>query len=567
MKNNFKKILSGLMLVTMVTGCNTTNSSSTSLNNNSTNSNSSSVIDSSKVTEAQWKAALSLDSFANVTIDAEMEMSYGLGVSYAAQSMVMESVASLTENVYYSELGMSAVIAIDKVKLQAEQEVSDEEFEIMMQMMATQQGGELVVEGDIYKIVLTQDSQKQYMEKDTDVTFYSYGYDSEEDKYLKTKQLGSFSDLFLEGFGEFYFADSFNDAEYDETTKSYVLDTADLLKITGSTEEDFGTATLIYTFENEKLLRLEASSSYESEEGKETTKYIYEYSNYGTTTVTLPTNVYTCEHNCETYDDYNDGFHYTYCDNCESVIEYEAHAFGDDFICSECGYFPERYEDLVIDGLDEAFEITVAYNELNDEIVGLYFYYDSSEYDENDNNILYYYVEGSESYIKETYSCELIDDTKCLYQVTYTYEFYGSEGGEALRDPISYTYTYEDHYFNDEVLEKDENCIANVVSTCEDCGHVEEHTEVVHNDHLELENPVEDEISFPNVDATCPDCGTSEDGTEYCLYWSDENVHKLGVLFGHKWYYSEYEHVYEDNICIYCGYEKVENIESTSHQH
>lgn len=469
MKSNFKKILSGLALLTLVAGCGEKTDSSS---NNTNSGNTSSVVSSSiapvdktEVTEAEWSNALDISKVNNITYDATLAQNASM--PYMSMDVTANQLMKIDNDKASLEVSATQKITIKKDAFMEEMGItSDAQFELSVEAIKTRYNATMTVseDGNTYTLdVPTMMVASQFVEKVTEETVNVYEYDAEEEKYYKATYLGNYRKEYVDPELEmFLFGDEYDLAEYDATKKAYHFDKEDLVSL-DMIDSEATAADMYYYFVNNELVKFEIVLT---EDGTNY-NYVYNAKDKGTTTVTMPAadNVIVCEHKGETYEGVNEEYHYTGCSECDSVLTYEKHTFDDDD-CTKCGYYPSTHEKLVIAG----FEVEVEYNELTGNAVNVYVTSDDSEWDSETRGVKYT-NEDTTNYVMETTTSSLVENETCLYLDTTAYKFY-NENGEEIASPI---YVYESHYEHSygAPVTTQNGCTVTDTSTCEDCGYVD----------------------------------------------------------------------------------------------
>ena len=207
MKNNLRKILSGLALVAMTTGCGLTkhsspadsspaaNSSSETPSSSVNDSSSTGPVDTYEVSEDEWKAAMDLTNYTNVTVDLEM----GINISNPLADFMSQSATGtatlknsdgkasvVQESVEYLSLIKEKLLAMAQ-EANPGLEITDDMLKTVAQNVFAQLLGEditidAIVETETdYTVAWSKTSMEAYVAKANDdlVDFYEY-YDEAE---------------------------------------------------------------------------------------------------------------------------------------------------------------------------------------------------------------------------------------------------------------------------------------------------------------------------------------------------------------------------------------------------
>lgn len=614
MKNNFKKIIIGLLMLSSFTGCsdlffnsslfNSSNLSSkiSDIINNSTSHNYSDnddgtfdeieseyPIESNEVSKDVWENALAISNLNNLTIElninAEIRNNPNLP-SYIKTGAIQKVYYKIANSKAEIHAEQSSVMNVDKEVLKETMNLNDEDAEIVIEQLAGQSNGTLEKEGDIYKIVITGYDSKEFLEKDTEETSYYYGFRENFNRYYKSKQLIGFEERALGNINIFLFADFFLEAEYDQTKKAYSLDAS---KIEGDMQKLGFEGNVYYYFTGTKLARIIFDGIAEQTQ----VKYVFNFTKYDSTSVVLPSNneLQPCDHITNTSNNYNEKYHYVNCTTCSHVLEYEEHEFGT-YGCKHCFYIPTEKEEFVIEGLDNEIKSSRVYNSLNGELYEIDFIYRGSGsaswhsiYDEEtDREGTEIRIGGAKQYIKALWKNEQISN-QCLVKRTITYYFFDVETNEEVLEPIvvetkrishelgesntiqdgckrtitnkcvncdyETSYNYYFHNYNEPIYgEKSDKCIVISSTSCKDCSHVEYRASTDHD------------ITFIILDKdnslgaiSCPDCGLSETGSyRYNFYGSEKHNIEFRTTRGNYISFEENHH-FEDGYCA-CGKEE-----------
>ena len=623
MKNNLRKILSGLALVAMTTGCGLTKHSSPAANSSSetpsssvNDSSSTGPVDTYEVSEDEWKAAMDLTNYTNVTVDLEMGMTASDPLSdFMSESAAGAATLKASDGKAFVSQTTNNTLEFDKATMaewtlealqQAYPDYNLTAEDITPEMVKEYVGllcssalkldvtAEDITETEnAYCVVYRSSSMEAYVAKATDdlVDFYEY-YD-EAELFVKQRTFGDFVEITAEFLDSgCFFADKYSAAEFDEDTNKYYLGTDVLARDFGLGTND--TVDIYYSFLNGKLTSVDFVMSYAEEGMNITETYSYTFKDYGATSVTLPAaeSVYACEHE-NTYESSNDEYHYTRCDDCYSVIEYAPHTMGD-HDCTECGYYPSSEEEVTVAG----FNLSLTKNDYNNTITSVTFVdmYDTvyNDYDfEGEENQTKFVSSTTTNYVIETTVSEDVAGTDCLVKDTVTYRFYDESHEEIADSIVAVSYRYN-HDF-DCSKSKDANCVVTDVYTCKECGFSYSDVYESHNPG----DPVKTEIDacHTSCTSTCLDCGKevdsyveahhtgarltlltqssngtggytgtatfscSECGDSYNGSYSTHNAGEYcGVYFmsDDYTYFDElyFAHQYEDGTCLICGAEE-----------
>lgn len=283
-------------------------------------------------------------------------------------------------------------------------------------------------------------------------------------------------------------ADDFEKATYDETKKCYTISMQYLAPAGETNPEDYKDLTIDLYFNKGQFVK----SEFEGEMHGVQSKTIVDVTSYGDAKVTLPTNIYECKH--EHHETRIDGhYHYVYCTECSSVIEYDVHHI-ENGACSECGFY------------ERALKETIKCS--NDDIhISFYENKETGEYSDVEFDHMTYsgYEYGKEIYVCAEESCDLVlylsreydlvdENDPCRLINKTTYEFY--KGDTKIHDDVViYDYDlvhklelvsysdetvpgYHDYYGADEV----HTCTVK----CTKCGKVFENVDCYLNNSTEL---------------------------------------------------------------------------------
>ena len=596
MKNNLKKVLSGLALVALTTGCGLKDKDSSSVTNTSSvpsssvsDSSSTGPVDTYEVTEAEWKEALDTSKMTNATANLDMSMkAVPLGVDYAWQQASGVGTFKIADNKAVMESQVSSYMEYDKEKTLAAMQaqlptLTMDQLKATLQAQAEQYEYKFSETDTTFRLEMYSYGGKQYVAKANDVLLDMYEYEEDLEKYVSYRGFGDFSGVVADGLGDYFYTEHYAAAEYDETTKKYHLDTEALSRYLelGSGE----TVDVYYSFLNGKLIGLDFVNTYAEESVSVTESYTYTFSSYGSTSVTLPSGdeIYVCTHE-STYESYNDEYHYTRCDDCYSVLTYEAHTMGDDD-CTKCGYYPLEEEEKVIAG----FNVTIRTNTHNNRVIEVYIEHDDWNWDETWTSKIYT-SESTTNYVTETTVSEAVAGETCKIKDTTTYKFFDADGNE-IADPIvvvdyhyehtyeldgAYTYeedgcntketykcdlcgdekVYEDtcHTHGEPVYGDHEGCVYEYAIYCSDCGELlESGTTEKHNLTFELVSEAvetEDDYIPATGTVTCSDCDFTYTGA--CSVYSMGSTHLVYMEIGSF----AFEHDYDENGDCFCGNHK-----------
>lgn len=622
MKNNLRKILSGLALVAMTTGCGLTkhsspadsspadsspaaNSSSETPSSSVNDSSSTGPVDTYEVSEDEWKAAMDLTNYTNVTVDLEMDMNASdplsdfLSESAAGTATLKASdgkafVSKTTNNTLEFDKATMAEWTLEALQqaypdynLTAEDITSEMVKEYVGLLCSSALELDVAAEDiteteNAYCVVYRSSSMEAYVAKANDDLIDLYEYYDEVESFVKLRTFGDFNGVIAEFLDSGCFlADKYSAAEFDEDTNKYYLGTDVLARDFGLGAND--TVDIYYSFLNGKLTSVDFALSYAEDGMNITETYSYTFKDYGATSVTLPAaeSVYACEHE-ETYEGYNEDYHYTVCAICGSVIEYEAHTFDADD-CTECGYYPTSKETSTI----ADFEVTIFTNDHNGQNTYISLSYDDENNDFETGNIIYT-SESTTNYVVLSTKEELVDAETCLYKYTYTFSFYDENDNE-VADSISYveydndhsygapeeymdgcyredTYTctecghvekasYYSHRVGEPIYgEKDDQCNVHYTVVCPDCGEIVEEGDVANHAFSISLTGYDAEKEIYSATLTCSDCGKSFKGTcsfskswdypQYCEMWFSDGENSFTLYVPHS---------YEEGECVLCG--------------
>ena len=654
MENNFKKIIIGLLMLSSFTGCSnlnnstfntenlsskisdllnnstdhkhssssslsdkitststtnssndkTSSSSSSSSSNSSSNSSSSSsgdiiedVIDSNEVSKDTWESALSIDSLSNVTINEYIFAS----LLYEDMPSYIRIEGSIHEKVEIADIYSHNIydqlteMVIDKAALMEDMQLTDEQAEMVIDQLALQYGREAIKEGENYIITMNNGTMwDYYLEKETDETVFQYDYSDYLYRYEKTRELGSFKEMAFEG--RELLDVSFDNAVYDQNKKAYYIDGTNnhnfILRPLGILHLDY--VEMYYYFSGDKLAKISITGAIE-DDGAATITFNAYFKEYGTTTVTLPSQnmIVSCDHLDSSYQRFNDTYHFNICHECQGILEYEKHEFGT-HDCPECGYVPTSKELITVDGLDEKIKLYKATNILDNELYEIYFEFEGNYasyhgeiFDPETGEVIGEEIgNGAVPYIiKALWEDEKVDG-ECLVNRTITYNFLDENTYEPVCEPIVIeTKRVKHNYIEGETIvegckiihtevctdcskvvldidysheqgdviygEEDDNCHAIKYECCKNCEHKEYSSETRH------------ELTFTILDKdncigkiTCSKCGLEEVGSYDC-YTYDDLLHKYyfetftTTNYGYYYFYAEHEFV--DGHCE-CGY-------------
>lgn len=562
MKNNFKKIIVGLLMLSSFTGCgdlnnstfNTENLSSkiSDILNNSTdhkhsssdnsndvitsNSNSSEdkqssssdktssgsnssssnqgkeEINSNEVSKDTWEKAQDATILSDVTIEASLEggmevpnmPSYiSAGISMFGKLKVADGKAHILEE-------QSSVMIIDKTVLMEDMQLTDEQAEMVIAQLLSQLGEEAVKDGNTYKINMGTQSYEDFLEKETNETAFQYDYREHFRKYYRSRTLINFDEEALGQFVSFLAKDSFEDAQYDQTKKAYYLDGLHL----GEDVIEAGfTGGLYYYFVGDKLFKITIEGM---AEGTEATYDIY-FKDYGSTSVTLPSQdmIQPCDHLVSNYQSNNNEYHYMECSTCWSVLEYEKHEFGA-HDCPECGYYPTRRELVTVEGIDSAISVYKIYNTLDNKLSGIDFRFTGtgssswgSIYDPETGEVIGEEIRSSSSqqYIVGTWVEEKVDG-ECRVIRNATYNFIDRNTNEAVCEPLVVVINITEHNYieGDSIVN---GCQRINSKVCQDCSRTESSIYYVH-DYNDVIYGEKDDTCFVTGSASCKNCSHVE---------------------------------------------------------
>ena len=663
MKNNFKKIIVGLLMLSSATGCsgllnnstfntenlsskisdllnnstdhkhssssslsdkitststttssndktsstNSSSSSNSSSNSSSSSSNSSSsssseiggdVINSNEVSKDTWESALSIEGLSNVTIEGRLnaEMPVSGMPSYISAGAVMYNEYKIDNNKAKVYQEQSSVMIIDKALLMEDMNLTDEQAEMVVASLAQQSGGVLEKDGNTYKISMGSDSHTEYLEKETDETSYDYNYRKNFKRYYKSRILINFKEEALGNFNEFLLVDSFEDAIYDQNKKAYRIDGS---KLSEDAQAAGFTGDLHYYFEGDRLTKMIIEGSTEGTTMTSAYKAVYEFDfiNYGTTTVTLPSGnmIQPCDHLTSSNSGQNDAYHYISCGECMSVLEYERHEFGA-HDCPECGYVPTYNELITVDGLDEIIKVYKVYNALNNTLYELNFSYTGSGSatwwsinDPETGEIIgeERHIGGAQHYIRALWEDEATSET-CVSKRTITYNFLDKNTNEPACAPLVVETKRVVHHYANDITTIEDGCKVTDIKKCLDCSHEEMFTYYRHDyrnviysekdsechvigllgckdcERVEYYAEYQHNISFTILDAdnrlgriTCSDCGLDETGS-YTYNSYDLSTHLIEFRSAdNDYFWFDEKHNFVDGHCV-CGHEEIQ---------
>ena len=164
--------------------------------------------------------------------------------------------------------------------------------------------------------------------------YYMISKDYEEDYFVKEVCTQQIYENNTSGWSFFpYLLNSFADLSYDMGTRSYK---AEEINVTIYEDYSFKIRNISLSFKDLKLNAATLSFVRTDEDGTETVD-VYSYSDIGTASVELPTNIHEHTYSAEWSADPSKHFHTATCKHSSTKIDVEAHTFVKG-VCTVCGY-------------------------------------------------------------------------------------------------------------------------------------------------------------------------------------------------------------------------------------
>lgn len=391
---------------------------------------------------------------------------------------------------------------------------------------------------------------------------------------------------------------------YDEENEKYLVEDIEQFIIDEMDDEsieeieDVESLEISVSFDNKKLVGAKFIADYG--DGSYMSQ-IFTIKDRGTSAVTLPTNIISCDHIERSFldSDYNSEYHYQYCRHCSSVLSYEKHnLICDGKMCSACDYDNYCKNKYYLDLGDEHMSSHFAYwaDERNGEADDYSFYDLDCEWNEEQQTYIYH-ADCEEDcglvVIRKDYEEQKVEGYPCASIGETEWTFIDSKNdNQVLKTIITKDFnSYHDFDYSYEYGDETDPCKVITTKTCPDCGLTYSKTEYDHDitthysaDGCTLITTEECGCGYQNtysvvshkdlvIDSKVENsrnqynCHCEECGEEFVKFYDkfeyyDQAFHEVRSrdMYDNMIGWVLLEHVYDENgVCIYCDYDKTED--------